>query len=64
MRRKDDLFDRLAAALLRPTRADIIEAAADVYDCSRAQAESDLIASDWFICPRVAAWLRRHGYTL
>jgi hypothetical protein len=38
---------------MKPTRKDLIAAAADVYDCGKDRAERDLIAIDWWICQRV-----------
>ena len=38
---------------------DLISAAVHVYDCSPASALASFESSDWFICPRVAATLRR-----
>jgi hypothetical protein len=46
----------------RPTKQDIIAAAADVFDYDLDLAETDLIASGWFIGPRIAGWLRNHGF--
>ena len=50
--------------LKRPSKQDIIIAAADVFDYDMAGAEADLVASDWFIGPRIAGWLRNHGFSI
>jgi hypothetical protein len=49
---------------MKPTRKDLIAAAADVYDCGKDRAERDLIAIDWWICQRMRYWLRRHGFAV
>ena len=46
------------------TKAAIVEAAVNMWDCDEARAERDLIACDWFIDPRLRGWLLNHGFAV